>query len=74
MLFQVLRPLERLAAEAAFMRLERDVNQDVRDDVVALGRGRVADIPLARQVQVVCALAADMPLAEVVLHPGVSTR
>ena len=67
MLLKILRALERLAAEVAFMRLERDVNTDMRRDVVALNSGRPARTPLARQVEVVGALATDVALANVVL-------
>lgn len=67
-LLQILRPLERLATEITLVRLERHMHADVRRDVVALDRGRAALIPLARQVEVVCALAANMALADVVLR------
>jgi len=67
MLLQVLGPLERLAAEVALVGLQRHVDADVRGDVVSLDRGGAARVPLARQVQVVGALAANMLLAKVVL-------
>ena len=66
-LLEVLGALERLAAEVALVGLERDVDADVRRDVVALDRGGAARVPLARQVEVVGALAADMLLANVLL-------
>lgn len=66
-LLEILRTLERLATEVAFVRLERDMNADVRGDVVSLDGGGAASTPLASQVEVVGALAADMALADVVL-------
>ena len=66
-LLQILRTLERLTAEIALMRLQRHVHANVRSDVVALDRGGAAVSPLARQIQVVGALATDMSLADVVL-------
>lgn len=67
MLLQVLRALERLAAELTLVRLERDVDADVRGDVVTLHGGCPAGVPLTGQVEVVGALAADMALADVLL-------
>jgi hypothetical protein len=66
-LLEVLRALERLAAEVALVRLERHVDADVRRDVVALDRGGAALVPLARQAEVVGALAADVLFADVFL-------
>lgn len=68
MLLQILRPLERLAAKLAFVRLQGHMNTDVRRDMVALHRRGAALIPLARQVQVVGALAANMLVTDVLLH------
>jgi len=69
-LLQVLRAFERLAAEVALMRLQRNVNADVGRDVVTLdGRG-AARVPLAREVQVVGALPANMLLTKMVLEDG----
>lgn len=42
MLLEILRALERLAAELALVRLERDMDADVRSDVVALDGGGAA--------------------------------
>jgi hypothetical protein len=68
MLLQILRTLEALSTEVALVRLEWDVNADMRGDMVALdGRG-AAHIPSAGQVQVVCALASDMALADMVIE------
>lgn len=66
-LLKILWPLERLAAEIALVGLQRHMNTDVRRDVVTLDSSRAALVPLARQVEVVGALAANMTLADVVL-------
>ena len=66
MLLQVLRTLECLAAKLTFVRLERDVDSDVGSDVIPLDGGCAARIPTTGKVQVVCALAADMFVANVV--------
>lgn len=73
-LLEILRALERLAAEVAFVRLERDVNADVRGDVVALHGGRAARAPLTGEVEVVRALAPDMAFADVVLYSASCQR
>lgn len=64
-LLQVLRTLEGLSAEVAFVWLERDVYSDVGGDMVALDSGGTAGVPTAGKVQVVGALPADMFLADV---------
>lgn len=69
-LLQILRAFERLAAEIALVRLEGNVYTNMRGDVITLHGGRAAVPPLASQVQVVGALAADMALAYVVLSGG----
>ena len=70
MLLEILGTLEGLAAELAFVRLERDVDTNVRGDVITLDGGGAARVPLASEVQVVGALAADMALTDVVLVHG----
>lgn len=66
-LLQILRALERLAAKVALVRLKRNVNTDVRSNVVTLDGSCAASVPLAGQAQVVGALAADMAFANVIL-------
>lgn len=66
-LLQILRTLEGLTTEVALMRLEWYVDTNMRRDVVALHGGGSACAPLAGKIEVVCALAADMTLANVVL-------
>jgi hypothetical protein len=70
MLLEILGALKRLAAKLALVRLERDVNTDVRGDVITLDSGGAARVPLASEVQVVGALAADMALTDVLLVHG----
>lgn len=67
-LLQILGTLERLAAEVALVGLERNVDADVRSNVITLDSGCPARVPLARQVEVVGALPADVLLAQVVLR------
>ena len=67
-LLEILRPLESLATEVAFVRLERNVDADVRGDVVTLHGGGAAGSPLAGEVEIVSALAADVALADMVLR------
>lgn len=66
-LLQILRPLESLTTKVALVRLQRDVNTNVRRDVVTLYSRSTAVTPLAGQVQVVGALATNMAFADVVL-------
>lgn len=68
MLLEVLGSLEGLAAELALVRLQGNVNANVACDVIALDRGRAARVPTAGQVQVICALATDMALADVLVE------
>jgi hypothetical protein len=68
MLLQILGTLKGLAAEIALVRLERDMNADVRSDVIALDGSSAATCPLARQVEVVGALPANMTLTDVILN------
>jgi hypothetical protein len=69
MLLEILGTLERLAAKVTLVWLERHVDADMRRNVVALHSSGAARIPLARQVQVVGALAANVLLADVFLGP-----
>ena len=68
MLLQVLGALEGLAAETTLVWLEWDVDSNVRGDMVTLYRAGIASLPATDEVQVVCALSSDVPLAEVVLR------
>lgn len=66
-LLQILGTLESLATEVALVRLQGNVNSNVRSNVITLDSGGAAIAPLAGEVQVVGALAADMALTDVVL-------
>jgi len=68
MLLEILWTLEGLAAKVALVWLERNMYAHVRGDVVALHGGGSACAPLAGEVQVVCRLATDVALADVVLY------
>jgi len=67
MLLEILRALERLAAELALVWLQWNVDADVRCDVVALDSSGATTTPLTLEVEVVCALTADMTFTDVVL-------
>jgi len=72
-LLEILGALERLAAEVTLVRLQGHVHADMRCDVVALDSGGTASIPLAREIEVVGALATNMLLTDVFLNSSVST-
>jgi hypothetical protein len=67
-LLQILRSLEGLATEVALVRLERDMDANMRRDVITLDSGRAACAPLAGQIEIVGAFATDMSFANVVLR------
>lgn len=64
---EILRPLEGLSAEVAFVRFEWHVNADMRSNVISLHGSGAAATPLASEVQIVCALATNMAFAYMVL-------
>ena len=66
-LLEILGALEGLAAEVALVWLQGHVNTDVRGNVVTLDGCSAAVTPLARQIQVVGALAANVTLTNVIL-------
>lgn len=68
MLLQILGPLEGLAAEVTFVRLQGHMDADVGGDVVALDGGGAAVGPSTGQVEVVGALASDVALAHMFLR------
>jgi hypothetical protein len=70
-LLEILRPLEGFAAEVALVRLQGDVHADMRSDVITLDRCGAAVTPLTGEVEVVCAFAANMAFANMVLHEEV---
>jgi hypothetical protein len=66
-LLKILGALESFATEIAFMRLQRNMNTNVRSNVITLDSGSAAVAPLAGQVQVVGAFAANVTFAHMVL-------
>jgi hypothetical protein len=68
MLLQVLRALEGLATEVAFVRLEWHVYSNVRGNVISLDCCRTAVAPLTGQIQIVGTFAANMALTDMVLE------
>jgi hypothetical protein len=66
-LLEILRALESLSTEVTLVRLEGDMDSNVGSDMIALDRGGTALVPATGQVQVVCALASNMFLADVFL-------
>jgi len=68
MLLQVLGTLEGFATEVALVRLQGDVDSDVRGDVVTLDGRSTTVAPLTGQIEVVGALTANMALAHVILR------
>jgi hypothetical protein len=70
---QVLRTFEGFPTEFAFVRLEGNVDSDVRGNVVTFDSRSATGSPLAGEVQVVRALTTDMALADMVLF-NVSIR
>ena len=68
MFLQVLRSFESFAAKVTFVRLERNVNANMRSDVVTFHGRRSAVTPLTRQVEIVCALATNMPVTNMILN------
>lgn len=65
MFLQVLRTLEGFTTEVTFVRLQWNVNSNVRGDMVTLHSGGAALIPATREIEVVCALTANVLLANV---------
>ena len=53
MFLEILRAFESLATKFAFVRLQGNVNSDMRGDVVAFDGGGAALTPCAGQVEVV---------------------
>lgn len=64
---QVLRTLEALATKLTLVRLERNMDSDVRGDVVTFDGSCATRVPLAGEVQVIGALATNMAFTDVFL-------
>ena len=67
MFLEILGTLEGFATEFAFVWFQRNMNSNVRGDVVTFDGGGTAATPLARKVEVVGALAAYVALADMFL-------
>jgi hypothetical protein len=65
MFLQVLRTLESFAAKVTFVRLKRNMDSNMRSDVVTFYCGGTAGVPATSQVEVVCALASNMLFTDV---------
>lgn len=72
MLFQILRSFKSLAAISTTMRLVRNVNANMRGDMVALDRSDLAVIPVTIEGQIVSDLATDMIVGQMSLDIRVS--
>lgn len=68
MFFEILRPLEGLAAEITFVRLQGNMDSDVGGDVIALDSVCAATAPCALEIEVVGALATDMAFTDMFLR------
>lgn len=64
---QILRSLEGLAAKVALVGLERNMDADVRSDVITLDSSDATRAPVTCEVEVVGALATDVTLTDVLL-------
>lgn len=70
MLLPILGTLEGPAAEIALVGLEGYMNKNVGGDMITLDSGGIAGTPLASQVEVVSALAANMAVTDMHLYGG----
>ena len=70
MLLQILGPLESLAAELAPMRFQGNMNSNMRSDMITLDHGYGAVTPGAGQIEVICAFATDVGIADMILPGG----
>jgi hypothetical protein len=70
MLLQILGTLESLCANVATMRLQWDVDTDVRGDVIAFDGRSIARTPSTGEIEVVGRLSSNMALADMVIEVG----
>jgi hypothetical protein len=66
-LFQILWAFECFPAEVTLVWFQRDVDSNVRGDVVSLHSGSVASTPSTSQAKVVGGLSSNMDFAQVVV-------
>jgi hypothetical protein len=67
MFLKVLWAFEGLATDIAFVRLEWDVDSNVRGNMVTLNSRGAAATPLTGQIEVIGGCAADVALADMSL-------
>jgi hypothetical protein len=67
MFLEILRTLEGLATEFAFVWFQGNMDSNVRGDVVAFDGCRTAATPLTGQIEVVGALTADVSFTDMLL-------
>lgn len=68
MFLEILWSLEGLAAEATSMRLQGNMNSNVRGDVVTLDGSSTTSAPPTDEIEVIRTLATDMTLADMILE------
>ena len=73
MLLQILRTFEGLATELATMRLQGHMNTDMRSYVIALDDLNATVRPGALQIEVICAFAPNMFVADMILDKSVNS-
>jgi hypothetical protein len=66
-LLEILRTFESLLAEVTLVWLQWNMDADMRRDVITLDGSGSAVAPTASQVEVICRLATNMLLTDVVL-------
>jgi hypothetical protein len=74
MLLQILRALEGLPTEVAFVWFKRDMDTDMGGNVVPLDGCRMTISPLTREVQIIRRFTTDMSLANMFLSTRVSAK
>lgn len=67
-LFKILGALERFLAYLAYMRLQRSVDSKMACDVITFGTGGSTVLPFASETKIICALSADMVVAEMIIE------
>lgn len=68
MLFEILWALERFLAYLADMRLQRSMDSKMTCYVITFSTGSSTILPFASETQIVCALSADVVVAEMIIE------
>lgn len=66
-LFEILWALERFLAYLADMRLQRSVYSKMTCNVITFGTGSSTILPFASETKIICALSADVVIAEMIV-------